>query len=126
VTDYPVQEAAKLVGVNHKTIRRRLHQQPDADGRRSPDSLPNAYQVNGEWRIPHSDLIAAGWSTAPVSMMMAEAPRFYPDERPDHELLEALHAAETRAAVAEAQLAEVRGRLADKDALIEALRQASK
>jgi predicted oxidoreductase len=116
MTDYSIREAAKLVGVDHKTLRRRLHEQPGADGRRPSEALPNAYLVGREWRIPEGDLTAAGWRNQPVEVMMSRPPEFLEND----DLREALYEAEKRAGVAEALVDEMRARLADKDEIIAA------
>jgi hypothetical protein len=109
-----VDEAATACGVNPKTIRRRLEEttSPLYDDKRPPDSLPNAWQQGRRWWIPKDDLLAAGWDVEPVIYEMLSAP---PDD--DEELVPDWR---TRAHVAEALVDELRGRLHDKDAVIEA------
>jgi hypothetical protein len=118
VTDFTVKEAAQRFGVGVNTVRRRLQGPVGDDGRRDSDSLPNAYLIDGSWRIPEGDLKAATWTKrerVEVDAMMSRPPEFLEDD----DLHAALHEAETRAEFAEALLDEVRERLAVLEKLVE-------
>lgn len=69
-----VTEAAGLVGVNPRTIRRRLHEpQIEGYGRRRPEALPNAHLDDaGVWQIPPADLWAAGFKRAEVDLLKSD------------------------------------------------------
>ena len=123
--DLTVAEAARLAKVNPRTIRRRLTQ---------GSVLPNAHRdASGQWLIPPDDLVAAGFDlsdtdasepnlSTPESTAVTDSPVDSAEQAtglgerstsdPD--------AWRRRAEVAEALVAEVRERLADKDATIAA------
>lgn len=96
---YTLSEAADLCGVDRRTIRRHL----DAD------RFPNAWREddgNGPWRIPVTDLLAAGLQ--PGKPSPPDPPTTDVAPEPDHvdRLRDRLADAERRAAVAEAVAAE--------------------
>jgi hypothetical protein len=135
-----VAEAAGLVGVNPRTIRRRLHE-PEVEGygRRRPEALPNAHLDDaGVWQIPAADLWAAGFTRAEVDIHKSDlkppdVSTRVVDFRVDSVVDSGGHFPEQeksaesdreewrrRAEIAEKLLAEVRERLVDRDRVIAA------
>jgi len=135
-----VTEAAELVGVNPRTIRRRLHE-PEVEGysRRRPEALPNARLDDaGVWQIPPADLWAAGFTPAEVDLLKSDlkppdVSTRVVDVRVDSVVDSGGHSPEQeklaesdpeewrrRAEIAENLLAEVRERLVDRDRVIAA------